>query len=200
MRPDLDVVAGLIPAGSHVLDVGCGSGELLAHLFRETGCTGTGVEIDEPSVLCALRAGVPVIDVDVDDELGEFADRSYDVVVLSRTLQALRRPAQVLDELGRIGERCVVSVPNFGLWRHRASLALRGRMPVSEELPYPWYETPNIHLSTLRDLEELVAALGFHVEQRLLLDEGGSPLRGHRLANLRAGGAAYLLTRPLPRR
>jgi methionine biosynthesis protein MetW len=195
MRPDLDVVAGLVPAGSHVLDLGCGSGELLAHLFGARRCTGTGVEIDEPSVLRAISSGVPVIDLDVDDQLGEFADGSYDVVVLSRTLQALRRPAHVLTEIRRIGTRCVVSVPNFGLWRHRASLLVRGRMPVSKELPYPWYETPNIHLSTLVDLEELVGGLGFHVERRLLLDEQGRRLASERLANLRAGGAVYLLSR-----
>lgn len=195
MRPDLDVVAGLVPAGSRVLDLGCGSGELLAHLFDAKGCSGTGVEIDEGSVVAAVRAGVPVIDVDVDDELGEFADGSYDVVVLSRTLQALRRPAEVLAEIRRIGVRCVVSVPNFGLWRHRTSLLVRGRMPMSEELPYPWYETPNIHLSTLTDLEDLVTRLGFHVERRLLLDEQGNRLRGERMANLRAGGAVYLLRR-----
>lgn len=195
MRPDLAVVAGLVPAGSRVLDLGCGSGELLAHLFAEKGCSGTGVEIDEASVVVAVRCGVPVIDVDVDDELGEFADSSYDVVVLSRTLQALRRPAEVLAEIRRIGGRCVVSVPNFGLWRHRVGLLVRGRMPMSEELPYPWYETPNIHLSTLTDLEELVGRAGFHVERRLLLDEHGRQLRSERLANLRAGGAVYLLGR-----
>jgi methionine biosynthesis protein MetW len=195
MRPDLDVVAELVPAGSRVLDLGCGSGELLAHLFAGKGCTGTGVEIDEPSVLRALRAGVPVIDVDIDEELGEFADDSYGVVVLSRTLQALRRPAEVLTEIRRVGARCVVSVPNFGLWRHRVALLTRGRMPVSAALPYPWYETPNIHLSTLADLEELVGRLGFHVERRLLLDERGRPLRGSRWANLRAGAAVYLLSR-----
>lgn len=196
MRPDLDVVAGLVPPGSHVLDLGCGSGELLAHLFRSQQCTGTGVEIDEPSVLTAIRSGVPVIDVDVDDELGEFADDSYDVVVLSRTLQALRRPAEVLAEIRRIGSRGIVSVPNFGLWRHRLSLLTRGRMPVSSALPYPWWETPNIHLSTLADLEELFASQGWRVEKRLLLDERGHRMRaGGRLANLRAGAAVYLVSR-----
>jgi methionine biosynthesis protein MetW len=204
MRPDLDVVAGLVPRGSRVLDLGCGAGELLGHLERERGCTGTGVELDEEAVLAAVRRGVPVVELDVDTMLGEFADASYDVVVLSRTLQALRRPADVLAEIGRIGTRCIVSVPNFGLWKHRVSLLVRGRMPVSRELPYPWYETPNIHLSTLADLEELFTAKGLAVEQRLLLDERGRPLRPplalplpvstDRLGNLRAGAAAYLLS------
>ena len=195
MRPDLGVVAGLVPRGSRVLDLGCGEGDLLSHLKHERGCTGTGVEIDESSILTAIRAGVSVVEVDVDTELGEFADDSYDVVVLSQTLQALRRPAVVLSEIRRIGTRCVVSVPNFGLWRHRASLALRGRMPVSRELPYAWFETPNIHLSTLADLEELFAALDMQVEERLLLDERGNPLGSQRLANIRAGAAVYLLGR-----
>lgn len=195
MRADLDVVAGLVPTGSRVLDLGCGRGDLLSHLARERGCSGTGVEIEEESILAAIRAGVSVIELDVDTELGELADDSYDVVVLSQTLQALRRPAVVLGEIRRIGARCVVSVPNFGLWRHRASLALRGRMPVSRELPYPWFETPNIHLSTLADLEDLFDALGLKVEQRLLLDEQGALLHGQRLANLRAGAAVYLLGR-----
>ncbi len=198
MRPDLDVVAGLVPRGSRVLDVGCGEGDLLSHLFRARDCAGTGVEIDEQSVLRAIRSGVPVIEVDVDDELSEFADDSYDVVVLSRTLQTLRHPAEVLAEIRRIGRRCVVSVPNFGLWKHRASLALTGRMPVSRELPYRWFETPNIHLSTLADLEELFSALDLSVETRLLLDEQGRVLHGRlgqRLGNLRAGAAVYLLRR-----
>ncbi|CAA9369076.1 MAG: Homoserine O-acetyltransferase [uncultured Nocardioidaceae bacterium] len=195
MRPDLDVVAGLVPTGSRVLDLGCGDGELLDHLFHESGCTGTGVEIEDRAVVRAIRRGVPVIELDVDTELSELADDSYDVVVLSRTLQALRRPADVLAEIRRIGRRCVVSVPNFGLWKHRASLVVRGRMPVSRELPYPWFETPNIHLSTLPDLEELFAARDWTVETRLLLDERGRRLANERLANLRAGAAVYLLSR-----
>jgi methionine biosynthesis protein MetW len=194
VRPDLTVVAGLVRPGSRVLDLGCGEGELLDHLFRECGCTGSGVEIDDAAVVAAIRRGVPVIEVDVDTELTEFADDSYDVVVLSRTLQALSRPDRVLGEIRRIGRRSVVSVPNFGLWKHRASLALRGRMPVSRELPYPWFQTPNIHLSTVADLEQLFRELDMAVETRLLLDEQGRPLRPQRWGNLRAGAAVYLLT------
>jgi methionine biosynthesis protein MetW len=207
MRPDLDVVASLVPSGSRVLDLGCGEGDLLSALIKDRGCTGTGVELRDDAVLRAVRKGVPVIEVDIDTELGEFADASYDVVVLSRTLQALHRPADVLAEIRRIGACCIVSVPNFGLWKHRLSLLVRGRMPVSKELPYPWFETPNIHLSTLADLEDLFANIGLRVERRLLLDERNRLLAernrlrarwllpADRWANARAGAAVYLLSR-----
>lgn len=194
MRPDLEVVADLVPAGSRVLDLGCGEGDLLAYLGKDRGCTGTGVEIDPDAVLTAIRRGVSVIEVDIDEQLGEFADSSYDVVVMSQTLQATRRPAEVLREIGRIGERCIISVPNFGLWKHRVGLLIRGRMPVSRELPHPWHETPNIHLSTLADIEALFAGLGMAVEKRVLLDEEAAPMRWNRAANLRAGAATYALT------
>jgi methionine biosynthesis protein MetW len=194
VRPDLHILADLVPPGSRVLDLGCGSGDLLASLAQTRSCTGTGVEIDPSAVLVAIRRGVSVIEVDLDTELREFADRSYDVVVISQTLQATRRPAQVLTEISRIGRRCIVSVPNFGLWRHRVGLLVRGRMPVSRELPHLWHETPNIHLSTLADLEALFASLGLGVERRILLDEDGRLLRSSRAANLLAGAAIYALT------
>jgi methionine biosynthesis protein MetW len=194
MRHDLQLVADLVPAGSRVLDLGCGEGDLLAHLAAHGDCSGTGVEIDPDAVLATIRRGVPVIEVDLDEQLGEFADASYDVVVMSQTLQATRRPADVLREISRIGRRCIVSVPNFGLWRHRVGLLVRGRMPVSRELPHPWHETPNIHLSTLADLEALFAGLGMAVEERILLDAGAERMRGRWAGNLRAGAAIYALT------
>lgn len=194
MRPDLAIVADLVPAGSRVLDLGCGEGDLLAYLSEERSCTGTGVEIDPGAVVTAIGRGVSVIEVDIDEQLGEFADASYDVVVMSQTLQATRRPADVLQEIGRIGRRCIVSVPNFGLWRHRVGLLLRGRMPVSHELPHPWHETPNIHLSTLADLEALFAEQRMTVEERIVLDEKAARMRSNRAANLRAGAAIYVLT------
>ncbi len=194
MRPDLEVVADLVPDGSRVLDLGCGAGDLLSHLAMR-GCRGIGVDSDERAVLSAIRSGVSVIELDVDRELGEFGDDTYDVVVLSRTLQALRKPADVLGEIRRIGRRCVVSVPNFGMWRHRAFLTLRGRMPMSRALPYQWYDTPNIHLATLPDLDDLFERTGWQVERRMLLDDRGRVLGGRVAPNLRAAGAVYALTR-----
>lgn len=196
MRPDLEVVASLVQPGSRVLDLGCGDGQLLAHLFAERGCRGTGVDVDPPSVLAAIRRGVPVIELDLDGGLGEFADDTYDVVVVSQTLQAMRHPDDVLRDIARIAGRGVVSVPNFGLWRHRAHLLLRGRMPMSAELPNPWWSTPNIHLSTLADLEALFESLDLDVRSRILLDASGSATAGlwaKGPANLMASGAVYLV-------
>lgn len=195
LRPDLALVADLIPAGGRVLDLGCASGLLLAHLIGQAGCRGTGVEIDPDAVLDAISLGVPVIELDLDSELDEFADNSYDVVVLSRTIQTIRRPVEVLEQMARIGSRLIVSVPNFGLWRHRLRL-LRGRMPMSKELPHAWYDTPNLRHTTLIDLEELFVRLGLRVETRITLTPDGRPLRtGERLANLTAGAAVYVLSR-----
>ncbi len=193
MRPDLKIVSRLVDPGSRVLDLGCDNGELLAHLIGDRSCTGTGVEIDPHAVVAAIRRGVPVIELDIDRQLSEFAESSYDVVVLSQTLQATHRPAEVLREMARIGRSCIVSVPNFGLWRHRFSLLLRGRMPVSRELPLPWHETTNIHLSTLLDLEALFAEVGLTVQRRVLLGVRRRPLRIRTGANLTAAGAIYLL-------
>ncbi|GAA1393419.1 methionine biosynthesis protein MetW [Luteococcus peritonei] len=196
LRADLQLVADLVPRGSRVLDLGCGSGELLDVLSRERGCTGTGVEKDPAEVLRAIWRGVPVIELDLDNQLDEFADDSYDVVVLSRTLQAVLHPQHVLDEMARIAPRMVVSMPNFGLWRHRLRL-LTGHMPRSRDLPFTWYDTPNLHHATLVDLEELFDERGLLVEQKIALDEQGRRSRlGERAANLTAGAAVYVLRAP----
>lgn len=193
LRADLALVAEQIPDGSRVLDLGCGSGSLLSWLMAERGCTGTGVEIDPDRVLRAIRRGVPVIELDVDRMLGEFTDASYDVCVLSRTIQTIQRPEHVLREMSRIAGLLVVSVPNFGWWGHRLRL-LRGRMPMSKELPFSWYDTPNIRHTTLLDLEGLFDALGLTVVRRFTFTENGRRLhmQGAR-ANLTAGAAVYVL-------
>lgn len=196
LRPDLALVASLVPDGSRVLDLGCGSGELLDVLARTQQCRGTGVENDPEEVLKAIWRGVSVIELDLDTQLDQFDDDSYDVVVLSRTLQAVRHPEHLLTEMARIAPRLVVSMPNFGLWRHRLRL-LTGRMPQSRDLPYTWYDSPNLRYTTLADLEDLFEVCGLRVEKRIALDEAGRAAPGiDRFANLAAAAAVYVLTGP----
>ncbi|MFN8185484.1 MAG: methionine biosynthesis protein MetW [Gaiellales bacterium] len=197
MRPDLDVVAGLVPTGSKVLDLGCGDGTLLAHLYRSRGCEGAGVEIRGDDVIACIERGVPVIEADLDEGLADFDDASFDIVVVSQTLQATRQPLLVLREVMRVGRRGIVSIPNFGHWRLRADLCLRGRMPSSPALPHAWYDTPNIHLATITDLERLLAREGIRTLARVLLGVDGRSAGAvcSLSPNLAAAGAVYLLER-----
>jgi len=198
LRPDLELVADQVPPGARVLDLGCGSGSLLEHLARAKGCAVTGIEIDPDAVLAAIRRGVPVIEGDVARAVAEFGDRSYDFVVLSRVLQTMLDPQRVLTEMARVADRLLVSVPNFGYYPNRLRL-LTGRMPRSKELPYAWYDTPNLRHTTLADLEDLFAALGLTVERRFTYTQRGRRLRMYgRWANLMAGAAVYVLS-PGPR-
>jgi len=199
LRRDLELLSGLVPVGSRVLDLGCGHGSLLRHLATRRGCTVQGVEIDDESVLTAIRRGVPVIELDIDYELNNFDDHSYDVVVLSRTLQAIRRPKEVLLEMARIAPTIIVSMPNFAYWRNRWKL-LTGNAPVSKDLPYDWYDSPNVHFGSLDDLERLFARLGLRVVRRIPLDTAGHrsrfPLSWR---NWFAGAALYELAgQPVP--
>lgn len=193
LRLDLELIAGQVKPGSRVLDIGCGSGTLLAHLMATKGCAATGIEIDPDQVLAAIRSGVPVLERDVDEALVDIEDGSYDVVVLSRTLQTMLRPEFVLSQMGRVAERMVVSVPNFGYLPNRLRL-LGGRMPVSKELPYEWYDTPNLRFTTLADLEDLFDKLALVVERRYTYSQTGRRLRMYgKLPNLLAGAAVYVL-------
>ncbi|MCA0251075.1 MAG: methionine biosynthesis protein MetW [Actinobacteria bacterium] len=193
LRKDLALVASLIPDGSRVLDLGCGSGNLLSHLMHHQGCRGTGVEIDPEKVLAAIRLGVPVIELDINRELDEFSDSSYDVVVLSRTLQTVRYPDRVLRHMARIAGRLIVSVPNFGWYRHRLRM-LRGRLPMGKDLPYSWYDSPNVRYTTLVDLQLLFDEVGLEVEQTIPLGTTGDPLKAAPgLANLLASTGVYVL-------
>lgn len=194
LRPDQTVVSRYVPDGSRVLDLGCGHGSLMRYLMDRRGCTGTGVEIAPEAAVEAISKGVPLIELDIDRELDEFGDKSYDVVVLSRVLQATYKPREVLSQMARIGSRCIVSVPNMGYWRHRWVL-MRGHMPMSKELPHAWYDTPNIHLSTLADLEELFDVVGLDVwERQLFTPDGRQRDYPDRVANLMAANAIYVLT------
>lgn len=193
LRPDLLLVADQIFPFSRVLDLGCGPGKLLDHLRRTKNCSVTGVDTDPDAVVKAIRRGVPVLERDVEEALLDIADDSYDTVVLSRTLQTILRPEVVLREMGRVAERLIVSVPNFGYYENRWRL-LRGRMPMSKELPYEWYDTPNLRFTTLRDLEVLFDRLGFSVDRVYTYTQHGRRLRMYgRAANLLAGAAIYVL-------
>lgn len=175
MRPDLDVVAALVGRGVRVLDLGCGDGALLEELIARRGCSGLGVERDEEGFHACIARGVPVSHGDLEEELLRTESGAFDCAVLSLTLQATRRPLEVLREMRRVAPRRVVSLPNFGHWRLRAALARSGRMPVSASLPYAWHDTPNIHLCTLRDFESSVDEIGMRIARRALLDAAGSP-------------------------
>jgi methionine biosynthesis protein MetW len=187
LRPDLALIAGWIAPGSRVLDLGCGDGSLLAHLRDAKGCRGYGVEIADDNVLAATRRRVNVIQADLESGLKMFGDDRFDTVVLSQTLQAMRHTEDILREMARVGRQGIVSFPNFGHWRHVLSLAA-GRMPVTPQIPYQWYDTPNIHLCTLKDFEILAAKLGLRVTERALL-ANGRPVRF--APSLRATLAVY---------
>ncbi len=195
MRPDLDLVQGLVGPRSHVIDLGCGDGALLARLIGALGCTGYGVERSSEGFHACVARGVPVIQGDLEAELERLDGEIFDLAVLSLTLQATARPAFVLRQMARIARRSIVSLPNMGNWRHRADLALRGRMPVGGALPYSWHETPNIHLCTLGDLEALLAEMDLRVLRRLLLSTSGGRARASGILrpNLLAAGAVYLV-------
>lgn len=165
--PDLLSIARLVPHGSRVLDLGCGTGELLAHLIRERGCSGYGVEIDDANVQACVERGVNVIQLNLEEGLALFGDRSFDVVLQIDTLQHLRNAEVMLRETARVGRMGIVAFPNFGHWPNRLAV-LKGRMPVTKILPYQWYDTPNIRVGTLQDFRTL--ALNNHLT---ILDQFG---------------------------
>ena len=171
LRADLQLIADWITPGSSVLDLGCGDGALLAHLRDSRSCRGYGVDIDDGHVLECIRASVNVIQADLESGLRMFSDGMFDVVVLSQTLQAMHNAEGLLREMARVGREGVVSFPNFGHWRHAVSL-LAGRMPVTRQIPYQWYDTPNIHLCTLKDFEILASKVGLTITARSVLAEG----------------------------
>jgi methionine biosynthesis protein MetW len=197
LRRDLRLIADMIEPGSRVLDIGCGDGALLAYLARDKEVDARGIELSQSGVNACVRHGLPVIQGDADRDLAAFPNDAFDVVVLSQTLQATREPRHVLEELLRIGKRAIVSFPNFGFWRIRRSLFFRGRMPVTELLHNRWYDTPNIHLCTIRDFVALCDEIGTKIERSQTLDRHGRPYaldpRGS-LANLLAEQGVFVLS------
>lgn len=171
MRPDLAIIADLVNTGARVLDLGCGEGELLAHLQTAKDVNGYWLEIDPHNITTCLGKGVNVIEQDLDGGLGNFADDSFDMVVMTETLQSVKAPDHMIDEMLRIGTECVVTFPNFGHWRCRAYLATRGRMPIAEHLPHTWYNTPNIHLCTFKDFERMCNEKRLPIIERFVVNE-----------------------------
>lgn len=170
--PDhVQAIAALVPPGSRVLDLGCGRGELLAHLIEHRGCSGYGVEIDDANLQACVQRGVDVIQLNLEEGLAMFADHSFDVVLQLQTLQHLKNTETMLRETARVGRMGIVSFPNFAHWPNRLSV-LRGRMPVTKALPYQWYDTPNIRVSTFADFEVLAQRNGLRVLQRFGLQGG----------------------------
>lgn len=186
-RADLDLIESWIQPGARVLDLGCGDGSFLARLMRTKGVTGYGVDILDANIQASVRNGINVIQQDLEAGLAMFDDQTFDVVILSQTLQAMHNTERILKEIGRVGREGVVSFPNFGHWYHVWSIAL-GRMPVSKQMPYQWYDTPNIHLCTANDFEALLGQIGYSVLGKALFVDGH---RVEFLGNLRSTLAVY---------
>jgi methionine biosynthesis protein MetW len=163
VRYDLSVIASWIEPGAKVLDLGCGSGDLLAHLKGEKDVRGTGIEIDEDKVSRGIARGLSVLHGDIREEVSDYPDGMFDYVILSQTLQQVYEPAELIGQMLRIGQKGIVSFPNFAYYRIRFQLLFRGRAPVSRELPYHWYDTPNIRVITIRDFRRFCEKSGFRI-------------------------------------
>jgi len=175
IRIDHDVIASWVAEGARVLDLGCGDGELLRYLKDKRGASGYGVEIDVDRVIAGMKNGINVLQIDLEEGLYDFEDQSFDLVIISNALQTLHRTEKLLREMLRVGREAVVSFPNFAYWKHRVAI-MDGHMPVSDRLPFQWYDTPNVRFFTIVDFEALCAKLGIAVRERLVLDDAGQPV------------------------
>ena len=190
-RADFKVIARWITPGSRVLDLGCGDGSLLQYLCEKREVQGCGVEISPDNIVECVRNGVNVIQDDLETGLSEIEDASFDFVILSQTLQAMRHTEDIVDEMLRVGRQAIVTFPNFGYWRNRLAVA-NGNMPVSKNLPYAWYDTPNVHLCTIDDFEQFCVARRVKISERVVLS-GGNEIR--LLPNLFGQLAVYRVER-----
>ena len=169
-RYDFSIIADWVPTGSRVLDLGCGDGELLNYLKSKKNITGFGIEKGEKNWLEALKNNIDVIKIDIESGLSEFETDSFDVVILSKTIQSMQNTEMVVKEMLRIGKEVIVTFPNFGFWRNRFQIIM-GRMPISDELPYAWFNTPNIHLCTIKDFDSFCENYRFKITDRMILTD-----------------------------
>lgn len=176
LRSDYRLVSDMVRPGTRVLDVGCGDGVLLAHLARDKQVDARGIELSREGVAACVAKGLAVIQGDADTDLADYPDDCFDYVILSQTIQATRNPKRVLEQMLRIGRNAIVSFPNFGHWRIRTHLMFNGRMPVTENLPDTWYDTPNIHFCTIRDFVALADELQARIVRADALDAAGKPV------------------------
>jgi methionine biosynthesis protein MetW len=200
LRPDLRLIADLVEANMRVLDVGCGDGALLAFLARTKQVDARGIELSPTGVHECVSRGLAVIQGDADQDLADFPEASFDYVILSQTIQAMRDPQQVLQNMLRIGRFGIVSFTNYAYWRSRCHLMLRGRMPTARCQAEPWHATSNIHPCTLEDFERLCDELGLRIEHRMCLAASGEPNRlfSHIWLDKLSEQALFLLSRPAP--
>jgi methionine biosynthesis protein MetW len=189
IRPDFALITNWVNAKAKVLDLGCGDGTLLTHLHETLETTGYGIEKDDSNWLAALKNGVDVIQMNLEEGLSGFEDQSFDTVILSQTMQAMHNTESIVQEMLRVGREVIVTFPNFGYWRNRMQITF-GTMPVSKSLPYQWYDTPNVHLCTINDFDDFCVQHQIQVIERKVIT-GGQDI--HILPNLMGNLAMYRL-------
>ncbi len=197
LHVNYSVITEFIEKGSRVLDLGCGEGGLLKMLIDKKHCSGSGIEIDQNNVISSIQKGLSVVQGDIDEGLKEFMDNEYDYVILNQTLQSTEKPDYVIEEMLRVGKKCVVSFPNFGYWRVRFYLFFKGRMPKSRMLPFCWYDTPNIHLLTVEDFFDFCKQRNINIKKQVYIKRGKiskNPFTGF-LTNLLCEEAVFVIER-----